>query len=257
MTHVFVNYRKDDGDQAAAAIALDLRQHFGDESVFRASESIKPGTAYPDALVNAIRTSSALLVLVGPRWLSAPGTHGQRALDDENDWVRKEILEGFDTALPVIPVLLGRQMERLAAADLPQPLVRLAWVQSLRFDPQQAPSDLRRIREALTELVPGLSEKARPAAQEAWGSTYNTSEHGDGDGPRFQMRDNSGTITNIGQSSGPVHSGSGDQNISHRTGDRHITNQSGGDGSNFVSGDNHGGINQDFGDSRRRRREEP
>lgn len=253
MPDVFVNYRKDDGDQAAATIARELDHRFDEQVAFRASESIGPSQEYPEALLTGLRRSTALLVLVGPRWIEAPDPRNShvRALESEDDWVRKEILEGFALGLPVIPVLLGRRMERLDASALPQPLARLAYLQSLRYDPQQATADLTRIGDALTDLVPRLAEREKTLRATPEGRMQNISESGDGDGSRFQARDISGgiTTTHIGSSSGPVNTGTGDQNVH---------NQSGGDGTTFVSGDNFGDTKNRFGGSgRRHRRDQP
>ncbi|MCH6159156.1 TIR domain-containing protein [Streptomyces marispadix] len=256
MPEVFINYRTNDGDQAAATIALELNQRFGDGTAFRASESIKPSQSYPDSLLAGLHACGALLALIGPGWLEAPDRQhpGRRALENEDDWVRKEILGAFARGLPVIPVLLGRHMERLDASALPRPLARLAYAQSLRYDPQQAPTDLARIGDALTDLVPGLTEKERESSPLADGGVHNDAEINGGEGPFFQTRDVSGgiTTTHIGNSTGPIHSGTGDQHNHH---------QSGGDGATFISGDNHGGVNhggvnQDFGGSGRRKRDQ-
>ncbi|MBO8187752.1 toll/interleukin-1 receptor domain-containing protein [Streptomyces spirodelae] len=246
MPHVFVNYRTGDGEQAATTVARDLTHRFGPGLVFRASESIRPGQLYPEELLAGVRRSDALLALIGPNWLEAPDVSDpdSRALDNPEDWVRKEILEALSNGLPVIPVLLGRRTERLTAAALPRPLARLAYVQSLRYDHQQAGTDLDRIAEVLSELVPGLEDSGTP--EEPAGATHDTvtnSLSGGGDG-HTQARDISGGLnsTVIRESHGPVNSGSGPQNV-HQP---HLD----GDGSTYISGDNEGGVNHRFGGRR-------
>lgn len=251
MPDVFVNYRTGDGEQAAATIERDLSHRFGDEVAFRDSESIPAGRPYPEALLNGLRSSSALLVVIGPRWLTAPDRHrpGHRALENEYDWVRKEIVEAFAADMPVLPVLLGPGTAHLEPAHLPEPLVRLAFLQALPYDPRQASSDLARIGDALTHLVPGLSKREQTPPAQPVGSTRNTDDSR-GDGPRFQARDVTGgiTATHIGTSTGPIHSGTGEQ---------HNIQQSGGDGTTYISGDNHGGVSHRFGGTGRHRRGEP
>ncbi|MBO8199923.1 toll/interleukin-1 receptor domain-containing protein [Streptomyces smyrnaeus] len=244
MPHVFVNYRTGDGEQAATTIARDLTHRFGPGPVFRASESIRPGQLYPEELLAGVRRSDALLALIGPHWLDAPDSTrpGRRALDNAEDWVRKEILEAFSRGLPVIPVLLGRRTERLTAAALPRPLVRLAYTQSLRYDHQQASTDLARIAEVLTDLVPGLAEPESPEqpGDPASGAVTNTMD-GDGDS-RIQARDVSGGLTStvIHDSHGPVNTGSGPQHV-HQP---HID----GDGATYIGGDNKGSVKHRFGE---------
>ncbi|MDJ1132387.1 toll/interleukin-1 receptor domain-containing protein [Streptomyces iconiensis] len=244
MPEIFINYRTGDGEQSATTIARELAHRFGEELVFRASESIKPGQCYPDELLAGVRKSSALLAVIGPQWLESPDSAdaNSRALDNEEDWVRKEILEALSWGLPVIPVLVGRRMERLSAARLPQPLARLAYIQSLRYDTQQASSDLARIGDVVADLVPGLTDqragKGTPDPPQAPGSTSNTLT-GDGSG-NVQARDVSGGVTGtvIHRSEGPVNTGSGEQNI-HQP-------QVNGDGTTFITGGNQGGVSPRF-----------
>lgn len=250
MPDIFINYRTGDGEQAATTIERELSQRFGNGVAFRASESIKPGRTYPDELLAGVRSSSALLALIGPGWIDAPDTQrpGRRALDNEEDWVRKEIMEAFARVLPVIPVLIGRRMERLKSSLLPQPLARLAYIQSMRYDTQQASADLARIGDVLAELVPGLDKPQDPPADPGQGSVHNTT--GDGDGPSTQGRDISGDVTNtvIHNASGSVNTGSGTQN--------NYQNHATGDGTTFIAGDNQGGISHNFGAPPRERGDE-
>ncbi|RCG27745.1 TIR domain-containing protein [Streptomyces diacarni] len=247
MPHVFVNYRTGDGEQAATTIARDLSHRFGEGLVFRASESIRPGQLYPDELLAGVRRSDALLALIGPGWLDAPdpARPGCRALDDAEDWVRKEILEALSEGTLVVPVLIGRRTERLKAATLPQPLARLAYVQSLRYDHQQASTDLGRIAEVLSELVPGLEEDgaAEPCEHPVGdGGTANTVT-GDGDG-HIQARDITGGVTStvIRDAHGPLNTGPAAQHV-HQP---HLE----GEGATYVSGDNKGGVRHRFGERR-------
>ncbi|WP_244321006.1 hypothetical protein [Streptomyces melanosporofaciens] len=47
MAEVFINYRTGDGEKTAALIKRELSYRFGEDSAFRASESIPPGMRYP------------------------------------------------------------------------------------------------------------------------------------------------------------------------------------------------------------------
>ncbi|NLU73681.1 toll/interleukin-1 receptor domain-containing protein [Streptomyces sp. HNM0575] len=254
MPDVFVNYRTGDGEEVAATIERELSHRFGDEVVFRDSKSIPPGGYYPDALLDGLHGSSALLVVIGPKWLEWPDKYapGRRALENEDDWVRKEILEGFSSCMPVIPILVGQGTAYLEPSSLPKPLARLAYLQALPYDVRQAEPHLARIGDALTDLVPGLAERDHSSSRESEkpdGGVHN-SDSSDGDGPRTQARDIRGSVTttHIANSTGPMHTGTGDQ---------HNHNQSGGDGTTFISGDNHGGVNRNDGRSGRQRRDQP
>lgn len=242
MPDVFINYRTGDGDKTALTLDTALSHRFGDDRIYRASKSIPPGEAFPRALLNGVRRSGALLAVIGPDWAGHPRLH------EEDDWVRREILEAYACTIPVIPVLDGRRTERLRGADLPEELAWLADCQSLRLDHHNAPADLAHIGDALAELVPELRAADRPGTRpDEDGTVHNTV--GDVTGAANQARDVTGDVgTVIKGSRGPVHTGSGDIH-------QHSPTISG-DGVAYVAGNNHGGISNSFGGSRRREGEE-
>ncbi|GGT64990.1 toll/interleukin-1 receptor domain-containing protein [Streptomyces purpureus] len=240
MPEIFINYRTGDGNETAALLDHALSERFGERSVFFAGRSIKPGQQFPPTLLGNVRRCSVLVAVIGLNWNPAGRLH------DEEDWVRKEILEAFTCGIPVVPVLNGRKVERLRQDDLPAELARLADLQSLRFDTQSHAVDVTRIGDELAELVPWLKETAadqRPEPARPGVGVHN-SVGGDVHGTGVQARDITGDIgTVIKNNSGPIHAGSGDQH-------HHAPNITG-DGAAYVAGDNHGGIRHHFGGSRR------
>lgn len=236
MQGVFINYRTGDGDEAAAILEQGLSHRFGKERIFRATTSIQPGQAYPERLLNAVYNSVVLLAIIGPDWARDP------RLRDESDWVRREILEAFASKTTVIPVLKGRGTARLKAVELPTELERLADVQSLRLDPRDNETDIRRIGDFLAELAPVLRKADRQAAPSPdTGPVYNTAR--DTRGTVIQSRHVQGDVgTVIKGNQGSVHTGKGDinQNTQHFSGD----------GATYIHGDNHGGVGHRFGQAR-------
>jgi hypothetical protein len=72
-----------------------------------------------------LSSCQVLLAVIGPRWLNAQTSEGQRRLDDPADYVRIEIATALARPILVVPVLLGGvAMPR--AANLPEPLQPLA-----------------------------------------------------------------------------------------------------------------------------------
>ncbi|MFF9402955.1 MULTISPECIES: toll/interleukin-1 receptor domain-containing protein [unclassified Streptomyces] len=157
---IFVNYRTEDEEATATLVERELSRIFGDENVFRASKSIGPGSRYPQEILTAVRRCRVLLAVVGPRWLEARSADGAAALENPDDWTRREILEAFVSGAVVIPVLVART-ERLRAADLPPELGVLADCQYRRFDHRNADADLSRLADDLIGLLPELAEAAR------------------------------------------------------------------------------------------------
>lgn len=232
MQSVFINYRTGDGDEAATMLAQGLSDRFGKECIFRATDSIPPGEPYPERLLNAVRSSAVLLAVMGPGW-----AHDAR-LHHEGDWVRREILEAYASGVTVIPVLKGRKTERLKPTDLPADLARLADIQSLRFDPRENETDIRRIADFLAELVPVLRKTDRQSPRANPTDVVHNTASGT-HGTVIQSRHIIGDVgTVIKGNHGPVHAGKGDINQS--------TQHFSGDGATYIQGDNHGGVGHRF-----------
>jgi TIR domain-containing protein len=230
---IFINYRTDDCNQAAAHIESYLSGRFGSERVFRDSKSIRPGDDYRVRLEAASSGARALLVLIGPGWAAACDRDGNFALANENDWIRKEILNAMNSKARIIPVLCGRGLPRLTPGELPPELKPLADLQSLDYDTGNVESCLERIGDELLDLVPGLVDRGQQSRQ-APKSTQNINYGNTGN--LIQAGEVSGSInyTTFNGPTGPVSSGSGNQNFFS------------GDGTNYIAGNNSGGINQTF-----------
>ncbi|WP_203983306.1 toll/interleukin-1 receptor domain-containing protein [Sphaerisporangium rufum] len=228
---MFVNYRTGDGEKTAAVIDRELSHRFGEDKVFRASKSIKPGSPYPAELLANVRNCSALVAVIGPDWAGAP------ALRNENDWVRREIVEALAYGIPVIPVLDGRRTERLRSSELPPELGWLADYQSIRLDLQDAESGLTRIAKALVELVPTLRDHTTAEGPD---TVHNQMRDVQGTGVQGRnIHGDVGTVMKGNQ--GSIHMGKGNQynNSSHFSGP----------GAAYVQGSNEGGISHTFGGS--------
>ncbi|OLF09250.1 toll/interleukin-1 receptor domain-containing protein [Actinophytocola xanthii] len=152
MAAIFINYRTPDEPAYAVLLKQELSRVFGECAVFLAATMVPAGEDFERELLRRVRGAEVLLAVVGPRWLSATNAAGTRALDDPDDWVRREITEAFDNGVRVVPVLTG-PTPRLTDAPLPAELARLATCQYLRLRHNDFPADLARIVEELTALV--------------------------------------------------------------------------------------------------------
>lgn len=234
MPIVFINYRTGDGEEAAALLEKGLSDRFGRERIFRATTSIRPGQVYPKELLNAVSSASVLLAIMGPDWAQDP------RLRENGDWVRREILEAYDARVTVIPILKGRKTERLKATDLPVDLARLADLQSLRLDPRDSESDITKIGNFLSELVPEL-RKADMRNSESAETAQETAT--DIDRTTISGRDFSGDFgTVVKGNHGMIHTGMGDI--------KQNTQNFSGDGATYIQGDNQGGVSHTFGRTR-------
>jgi hypothetical protein len=130
-------------------------------------------------------------------------------LRNEDDWVRREILEAYAHGIRVIPILKGRKTERLNAVNLPAELARLAEVQYLRLDTRDNEADLRHIGDELADLVPSLKEADRAEQPAAPDGVRNSANDIRGTVAQGHTVGDVGTIIK-GNSGGTFHTGKGD-----------------------------------------------
>ncbi|QKW34827.1 toll/interleukin-1 receptor domain-containing protein [Actinomadura sp. NAK00032] len=153
MADVFINYRTVDAAPYAAGAYEFLKERFGEDRVFRDAVSLRPGDHYPVEIRRELESAKILLVLIGPRWFAADG--GERLIDREKDWVRREIRAALGAGIAVVPVLLDGAA-RPAADDLPGDIAGLAHRQSVAVAHPRFGEDLRRLAGLIAEKVPDL-----------------------------------------------------------------------------------------------------
>jgi tetratricopeptide (TPR) repeat protein len=156
---VFVNYRGEDSDTAAALIDRELAARLGGDRVFLDCRSIPVGADFAEELLSRLRACSVLVVVIGPRWLSVTDEAGRRRIDDPGDWVRWEIAEALVSGLRVVPVLTADAVLP-AAADLPADIAGLSRRQYLPLRRRYLSVDLAYLVERITEADPELARIA-------------------------------------------------------------------------------------------------
>lgn len=159
MTGIFISYRGDDSLTTADLIYRHLTDPFGSDQVFLDCQSIRAGMDFVDELRGRILTSSVLLVVIGPHWLTFTGKGGRRRIDDPGDWVRREILDAFRYGLRVIPVLLDG-VTLPAEDELPGDIAGLSRRQYVQLRRGYTKVDLPFLVERIIEIDPGLAEVA-------------------------------------------------------------------------------------------------
>jgi hypothetical protein len=121
-SRIFISYRHKGGDEyAVRALVDELHKHFPRNQVFHDITSIEPGADFHRALHRGLDSCAAVLVVIGPTWLTVVDDKGRRRLDSPDDWVRTEVAESLRRPdVRVFPLLLNAQMP--SAQDLPEPL---------------------------------------------------------------------------------------------------------------------------------------
>jgi uncharacterized membrane protein YeaQ/YmgE (transglycosylase-associated protein family) len=148
---IFVSYRRTDSQYAARGVADRLRGSFGKSEVFMDVDSLDVGVDFVRGVLDAIRASAVVLVLIGDRWLTAQDDLGRLRLDDPADNVRIEIEHALRLGKPTLPVLLdGAAMPR--GDQLPASLAHLPRLNALRLHHVSWEVDIATLTRAVTRL---------------------------------------------------------------------------------------------------------
>jgi hypothetical protein len=150
MAHIFLSYRRDDSAGFAGRLADAIEAKFGDGSVFRDVDDIRPGEDFIHAIESHLQQVGVVLVMIGPRWLDADG---RRRLDDPGDFVRQEIQAALESGKPLIPLLVGGA-RMPAEADLPAAIAALSRRQAVVLSDSNWRGDVERLMASLSTLLP-------------------------------------------------------------------------------------------------------
>ncbi len=159
MGGIFVSYRRSDSQGEAGRLFDDLVKHFGEHLVFMDVAAIEAGRDFRKAIEEGVVKCGALLVVMGPEWVTAKDETGARRLDDPGDFVRIETAAALRRDIPVIPVLVrGAQMAR--ADQLPDELKELSYRNCVELTHARWRSDVQLLIEALRRLLgePGTAD---------------------------------------------------------------------------------------------------
>ena len=155
MPGVFISYRRDDSGGYAGRLFDVLAGRFGPEQTFMDLDDIQGGDDFTAVIGEKVSQCSALLAVIGDRWLTLTGPDGIRRLDAPGDFVRLEIAKALERGVRVIPVLVsGALMPR--PEDLPEALRRLSVHQAVEVRDAHFHADAGQLIELLQKTVPGL-----------------------------------------------------------------------------------------------------
>jgi hypothetical protein len=155
---LFISYRRSDARGVAGRLSDTLGAYFGDDRVFRDIENIAGGADFGDVIKQNLQTADAVIVLIGPDWLSVQNEAGQRRLDDPQDWVAEEIAAAIQMQKPIFPVLVeGAPMPR--AEELPDRLKPLTRYNALSISDNRWKSDVQRLGKTIAFEIPSANER--------------------------------------------------------------------------------------------------
>lgn len=103
---IFISYRDADTKTEASKLYDALTKKWGAGTAFLDSDSILLGDKFKPDIRTALRSSSVVLAVIGPKWLS-PLKRGQsEASASTDDWVTAELACALNFGHIVIPVLI-------------------------------------------------------------------------------------------------------------------------------------------------------
>jgi hypothetical protein len=129
---VFISYRREDTGPYARLLKEHLSDRLPGAPVFMDLDSIEAGIDFAEAIESALDSSSVMVALIGPKWLTITDEDGHRRLDDPDDYVRFEIRTGLENCIRVIPVLVDGA-KPLKRPLLPPDLHKLARLNALEM----------------------------------------------------------------------------------------------------------------------------
>lgn len=155
---LFISYRRSDARGIAGRLSDTLGAYFGDNRVFRDIENIAGGADFGSVIEENLHAADAVIVLIGPDWLSIKNENGQRRLDDPQDWVAEEIAIAMQLKKPIFPVLVeNASMPR--ADELPEKLKPLTRYNALSVSDDRWKSDVLRLGKIISFEIPSASER--------------------------------------------------------------------------------------------------
>jgi hypothetical protein len=147
---VFISYRRADSAGYSGRVMDWLDRELGRDLVFMDVDAIPLGTNFSKVLHEEVAKSGVLLAVIGPNWLDTRDEHGNRRLDNPNDFVRIEIAAALQRSIPVIPLLLdGAKIPK--ASDLPEDLKELALRNGMEVRHASFQDDMNRLIRGLKQ----------------------------------------------------------------------------------------------------------
>jgi serine/threonine protein kinase len=152
---IFICYRRGDSADITGRIYDWLLRQFGEAALFKDVDSIPYGMDFRAEIDNAISTCTAVLAIVGPRWLAKSGRQKQRDIDNPSDYVRIELASALRRQIPIIPVLVAG--ESMPSPDtLPDDLREFSYRNAIQVKPDpDFRADMDRLIKGISKLHEG------------------------------------------------------------------------------------------------------
>lgn len=149
---VFLCYRREDTQDAAGRLHDRLADAYGHDRVFMDVDSVPLGIDFVEHVSEQISRCSAVIVMIGKRWLTIKDRRRRRRLDNEDDLVRAEIRAALHQKIPVIPVVV-QDASMPGSEDLPEDIRLLARRNGIQLRADQWRQGVDRLLRELDLLI--------------------------------------------------------------------------------------------------------
>lgn len=122
---VFISYRRDETAAYTGRLYDSLSNHMEKDKVFMDLDKIPGGVDFVEAMKKAIDSARAMIVVIGPEWLTIARGDGPPRIQDPSDFVHQELELGLQRGIRIFPVLVGGATMP-SEAELPDGLKKLA-----------------------------------------------------------------------------------------------------------------------------------
>jgi TIR domain len=145
---VFISYRRDDTAAYAGRLYDHVSEHMDKDRVFMDLDKIPGGVDFVAAMKTAIESAQAMIVVMGPKWLTIKFRDGRPRIQDPSDFVHQELALGLRRGIRVFPVLVGGATMP-TEADLPNGLKQLAVYNAIEITDSRWDHDVGRLIDGL------------------------------------------------------------------------------------------------------------
>ncbi|MEH1827548.1 MAG: 4a-hydroxytetrahydrobiopterin dehydratase [Nostoc sp.] len=166
---IFVSYRRADSAAETGRLYSTILQELGRDTVFMDTSSIELGTEWPKKLEDALEKAQIVIVVIGTEWIRISDEYGLRRIDQEDDWVRREIEFALREDKKLLPLLV-RGAKMPPSNKLPTSISALTQKQALDIRNDYWEHDIKLALEQL-RLVTDQNKKSERSltSNNLWG----------------------------------------------------------------------------------------
>jgi len=150
---VFISYRRADTAAYTGRLFDSLSDRIDKDRVFIDIDKLAGGVNFVEELKKAIDSAHAMIVVIGPKWLTISDDDGNPRIRDPADFVHQEVAQGLKRGIRVFPVLVGGA-PMPTAADLPVGLKKLAAHNAREITDSHWSQDVDRLIDDLETVTP-------------------------------------------------------------------------------------------------------